>query len=157
MELPKEIYLDTNMIHSWFRQMMENTYKNKPFKIPDVLQFIVSIPVRLITTSITRVEILRYLKSEWSCPSEKSEELWKTFLDSFKISYENITEVDFNELAEICKKVETKKKTLINLMHMQIAKKKKVYFLTGEGELKEKYRFYYDRIIAYEDLRKLFA
>lgn len=157
MELPKELYLDTNMIHSWFRNIMENTYKNKPFEIPKVLEFLISIPVKLITTNITKVEILRFLKSEWNCTPEKSEELWKTFLDSFKISYEDIREIDFDDLAELCKNVETKKKTLVNLMHMQIAKKRGIYFLTGEEPLKEKYKFYYDKTLTYENLRKIYA
>jgi predicted nucleic acid-binding protein len=157
MEIPKEIYLDTNMIHSWFRKIMENTYKDRPFEIPKILEFVISAPLKLTTTNITKAEILRYLKSEWNCPAEKSEELWKTFLESFNIHYNNIKEIDFDDLTEICKNIETKKKTLVNLIHLQTAKKMNMHFLTGEEILKEKYGFYYDKIITYEDLRKIFA
>ncbi len=136
---------------------MENVYRNKPFEIPSVLEFLVSIPIRLILINITKAEIFRYLKSEWNCPPEKSDGLWKTFLDSFRIIYETIVEIDFDDLAEICKNIETKKKTLVNLIHLQVAKKRNTYFLTGEEELKEKYSFYYDKILIYEDIRRLFA
>ncbi len=85
------------------------------------------------------------------------EELWKLLLDSFEISYEVVSEIDFDDLAEICKITDTKKKTLINLIHLQIAKKRKFYFLTGEEKLKENCAFYYDKILTYENLRKIFS
>ena len=64
--------------------------------------------------------------------------------------------MDFEDLIKVCKAVPTKKKTLVNLMHLQVAKKNGLYFLTGEESLKENYKEYYDKTLTYEDLRKLF-
>lgn len=157
MELPKEIYLDTNMIHSWFRNLMNNVRKGKEFELPDILKFLSSGKFKLLTSNITKVEIVRYLISEWNCNLNEAEEYWDTFISNFNITLIIVNEVDFNELIKIVQKIPTRKKTLVNLIHLQVAKKNDLYFITGEETLKDKYQEYYDKILTYEDIRKLFA
>lgn len=157
MALPSELYLDTNMIHSWFRNLMNNVRKSKEFEIPDILKFLSRGKFKLFTSNVTKVEIVRYLISEWNCAIQESEEYWDTFINNFNITVMVVKEIDFNELTEIVKNVPTRKKTLVNLIHLQVAKKNGLYFLTGEEPLKEKYKEYYDKTLTYEDIRKLYA
>jgi len=158
MEFPKEVYLDTNMIWAWFENIVKNIRKGESLRMPDILKFISSkTELKTLTTNLTKAEIFRYLKSEWSCDKIFSEDLWDRFLVSFNTSYIEFGVIEINDLIEICSKVATKKKTLVNLMHLQLAKKNNLWFLTGEENLKEKYKEYYDKVLTYEDLRRLFA
>ena len=158
MEFPKEVYLDTNMIWAWFGNMVKNIRKGESLRIPDILKFISSkTELKTLTTNLTKAEIFRYLKSEWGCDKTFSEDLWDRFLVSFNTSYIEFGVIEINDLIEICSKVATKKKTLVNLMHLQLAKKNSLWFLTGEENLKEKYKEHCDKVLTYEDLRGLFA
>ena len=65
-----------------------------------------------------------------------------------------IERVDFEELNNICLLIPTRKKTLVNLMHLQIAKKENIWFLTGEKGLLEKYKDYYKKSLSYLELRR---
>jgi superfamily I DNA/RNA helicase len=144
------------MVWAWFRNVVENARKNKPFRVPSVLKFLSKEEFKLFTSVITKVEILRYLVSEWGCKFKEAEEYWNAFINSFDITYLNVKTVDFDDMISLVVEVPTKKKTLINLMHLQVAKCNRIYFLTGEEKLKKKYRHYYDKILTYKDLRKLF-
>lgn len=157
MELPKEIYLDTNILHPWFRKIMDNRRKDRPFELPDVIKFVSSrTEISLSVSDLTKVEIVRYLFSDWKSQENEVDELWGTFLRTFNISLIIVKEMDLEDLIRLCKTIPTKKKTLVNLMHLQIAKKNNLWFLTGEEKLKEKYKEYYQKVLTYEDLRKLF-
>ena len=157
MEIPNDLYLDTNILHPWFRKIMENRRKNQQFEMPDVIKFVSSkSELSLSVSDLTKVEIARYLFSEWKSQEIEVDELWERFLRTFDISSIIVKEMDFEDLIKVCKAVPTKKKTLVNLMHLQIAKNDNLWFLTGEEKLKENYKEYYDKVLTYEDLRKLF-
>jgi len=34
------IYLDTNIVHSWFRKLMESLRRAEPFEEPSVVRFV---------------------------------------------------------------------------------------------------------------------
>lgn len=149
------LYLDTNMVMGWFKRIMQNVRRGRPFKIPSVIEFLSSqLNIELIVSNITKIEIFRYLKSEWNCKDVMSEEYWNTFIRSFNITYIEVERIDFNELLPLCMEIPTKKKTLVNLIHLQVAKKDSFWFLSGEEELKERYRGYYDKILTYKELRQ---
>lgn len=152
------LYLDTSMIWSWFRKNIEGRRKKIPFKIPSVIKFVSSQPeLELVLSSLTKLEIFRFLKSEWDCSDNEAEDIWESFLKTFNISYLISKEIDYEELIKICGDISTKKKTVVNLIHLQIAKKNGLKFLTGEEKLKKKYKKYYDNILTYKDIRKHFA
>ncbi len=77
-------------------------------------------------------------------------------MQSFDITYIK-GRIDIDDLLLIVQNVPTRKKTLVNLLHLQIAKTYNVWFLTGEENLKEKYRDCYDKILTYEELRHRFS
>jgi len=62
------LYLDTNIILGWFKKMMQKERKGEEFKIPRVIKFVTSQKeFDLILSDLTKVEIIRYLISEWGC------------------------------------------------------------------------------------------
>jgi len=151
------LYLDTNIILGWFKRMMQKERKGEEFKIPRVVKFVTSQKeFDLILSNLTKVEIIRYLISEWGCNLESCRKAWDYFIESFEIEVIK-AEINFEELEEICLAIPTRKKTLINLLHLQIAKRYGFWFLTGEKELKEKYSNYYNKILTYKELRQLLS
>jgi hypothetical protein len=48
------------------------------------------------------------------------------------------------------------KKRVTNLEHLIIAKKNSLTFVTGDKEITEKCKIFYDRIISYKELRKAY-
>lgn len=151
-----KVYLDTNIILDWFRNIMIGARKVKEFKTPKKMEFLKLQGIELFVSDLSKIEILRYLKSDWNADKETIEEIWQRFLESFNVNYLVIQNLDFKELSEICLLIPTRKKTLINLMHLQIAKKEDIWFLTGEKGLLTKYKNYYEKSISYPELRKLF-
>lgn len=77
-----------------------------------------------------------------------------TVHNSFNVTYLIVENVDFEELNKICLLIPTRKKTLVNLMHLQVAKKENLLFLTGEKDLLDKYKSYYGNSMSYLELRK---
>ncbi len=156
MEIPKELYLDTNMIHGWFRNFMLGIKHQEFLKMPSILEFLAKNDLKLFTTTLTKIEIFRYIKAEWGRDENSCNEIWDTFMKSFTITAIDSKEVELEELLKLVSKIATKKKTLVNLMHLQLAKKNSLWFLTGEEQLKDKYKEYYQKVLTYKDLRQLF-
>jgi len=137
--------------------MVQKERKGEEFKIPRVIKFLTSKEeFDLILSNLTKVEIIRYLISEWGCDPKFAEKTWDDFMQSFDITYIR-GEIDIDDLLNIVQNVPTKKRTLVNLLHLQIAKRYNLWFLTGEESLIDKYRKYYKRIITYKELRQKFS
>jgi len=152
------IYLDTNIIHSWFRKFMESQRRGTSFEEPAILKFIFQVKDNeYIVSDITKAEIIRYLSAEWGASKEECDYYWDRFLRSYVVGYFRVERMDFEEMGQVCQTVKTKKKTMTNLLHLQAAKNEGLWLLTGEKDLAVKYRTYYDRIITYEDFRKMHA
>ena len=149
-----KIYLDTNIIHSWFRNSIRAKREDNLLKEPEIVKFLKNNRITLIVSEITKIEIARFLKSELSAKEEEIKELWNTFLTSFDINFLEIDIVNFKELYSLVLQIPTRKKTIVNLMHLQIAKQENVWFLTGENKLITRYKKYYDKSISYPELRK---
>ena len=149
-----KIYLDTNIIHSWFRNAIKAKREGILLKEPEIVKFLKNNKITLIVSEITKIEIARFLKFELSAKEEEIEDLWDTFLTSFDINFLEIEIVNFKELYNLVLQIPTRKKTIVNLMHLQIAKQENVWFLTGENELITRYKKYYDKSISYPELRK---
>ncbi|MBU4266290.1 MAG: PIN domain-containing protein [Candidatus Altiarchaeales archaeon] len=149
-----KLYLDTNIVLGWFKRTMQNLRKEREFKVPAVMEFLSSKEgLDLIVSNLTEAEIIRYLISEWNCDAEFSKDVWKQFVDRFSITYLK-PDVDLDELIIACSKIPTRKRTMTNLLHLHIAKKYGLWFLTGEENLSDRYKFYYKKIFTYKELRQ---
>ncbi len=63
-----KIYLDTNIILDWFKRMMQKERNDREFVIPKVIEFLISMKeFELTLSNLTKIEIIRYLISEWNC------------------------------------------------------------------------------------------
>jgi len=152
-----KLYLDTNVILGWFKRIMQSKRKSEEFKLPSVIKFLTQESrIELIVSNLTKTEIFRYLKSDWNSEEKFSKEIWETFLRSFNLKYieAEIDAKSIEELSELCLKINTKKRTLTNLLHLEVARRYNLTFLTGEKKLKEKYSKYYSNIITYKELRQ---
>ncbi len=149
-----KIYLDTNIILDWFRNMMLKSRKIEAFRIPKKLEFLASHDLNPILSELTRIEIARYLKADWNATHEEIDKLWNDFIDIFKIKVVETRKIDPEELTKICMEIPTRKKTLVNLLHLGIAKEHDCLFLTGEKDLLAKYKKYYKNTLSYTELRK---
>ena len=69
------IYLDTNMILDWFRNIMLSARKSEEFKIPKKLEFLTSQDAELMVSDLSKIEISRYLKSDWDADKKNIEEI----------------------------------------------------------------------------------
>lgn len=133
-----------------------NARKNgEKFEEPEILKFIFNLENEYILSNITKTEISRYMSAEWNADEKMCNEAWNEFIETYNIAYLIVKEMDFDELTNICLVVKTKKKTLVNLIHMQVAKRESIWFLTGEDNLIKKYKEYHDRTLSYEDFRKM--
>lgn len=113
---------------------MDAKKKNKEFVEPKILNFVFSLKNDYIVSNITKTEIFR-LVAEWDASETGCIEIWEKFLSTYEIAEIVVKEINFGELTKVCLIVKTKKKTLVNLMHMQVAKKDDDWFLTGEEKL----------------------
>ena len=152
-----KLYLDTNIIIGWFKRMMQSTRNGDEFTVPSVMQFLGSQDdMELFVSNLTKTEVYRYLKSEWNASPNHSEDIWRTFIKSFEIEYIEtaIPAASINNLLSLCQKTHTKKNTLTNLLHLEIASNYKLQFLTGEKDLKDRYDQHYKNVITYSELRQ---
>jgi predicted nucleic acid-binding protein len=155
-----KLYLDTNIILDWFKKNIKNLRKSKPIEITSKLKFLTSRPeLQLFVSLITKAEIFRYLKSEWGSPENECENFWIDFFTRYGITELESKEirVDFLDITEICKKINLGRKTLVNLIHLQFAKKNNLTFLTGDKKLEKRLKWYHEKIISYVTLRSKFS
>jgi len=155
-----KLYLDTNIIIGWFKKRIQSKRNDREFKTPAVIGFLTSREdIELIVSNLTKTEVYRYLKSDWESPEEYSREIWDIFIKSFKLEYVEvqITPENINNLSKLCLKNHTKKNTLTNLLHLEVAKNYGFSFLTGEKDLKDRYEKHYGNILTYSELRRMLS
>ena len=105
-----KLYLDTNIILGWFKRMMQKERKGEEFKIPRVVKFVTSQKeFDLILSNLTKVEIIRYLISEWGCDPKFAEKTWNDFMQSFNITYIR-GEIDIDDLLSMSRMCPQKRK-----------------------------------------------
>jgi predicted nucleic acid-binding protein len=108
---------------------------------------------------LTKVEIVRKIKSEFLLDRTLIEKIWKSFVLDV-----NCTEIEVNipvselyrEILEIVSSIPIRKR-VTNLEHLIIAKKKNLIFVTGDEEVLEKCKEFYPRIWSYKDLRRFYS
>lgn len=151
-----KLYLDTNIIWAWFERNAKNVKKNKPLQITSLMKYLSTREFDLFVSRLTKAEIFRFLKSQHSASRVLCEKIWNDFKEIFDISELKIStfEVNLDDLVKVCTKTILGKKTLINLVHIQIAKDNKLIFLSGDKSIVERVKWYYSNVIDYPTLRK---
>lgn len=160
MELPKEIYLDTNIVYKLFDKFAEAVKNGKDLNIielPDVIKFLreVKDKHKYFVSVITRAEIFRHLHSAQKLNKEECYIVWEFFLRFLEITEILVTEVNFVEISDALAQKPAKKTTVINLQHLWVAKKNNLTLLTGDKPLKERFQIFYNKVINYPEFQQM--
>ena len=148
-----KIYLDTNIIFGFFRNLLLEKRKGKKFTNPAILKFLKENNFELYTSVLVKAEIARRLRTEWGSTKEEVEEFWT--------SLETYINVDVIQTATIGPKIavitlETPFKNKVsNIMHLLIAEQYDLWFLSGDKEIVQKGKKFYEKVISYHELRKI--
>ena len=150
------VYLDTNMIHDFFVNQAIYTKRGEEPKIPKKFEFMTANKEKLgfVTSFLTKAEIVRELVSAHSMTYPDVSSVWDKFLDSLECNYISKAEFDDN-LVDIVAKTQMKLRTMINFLHLFIAIKRNIYFVSGDRDIIKKIRDsgIYTKIMTYNELR----
>ena len=155
----ERFYLDTNIIFSYFlKKFFEKKGKQIETK---VVNFLIksSKNIKYAVSILTKTEIIRILRSEFSFEKEDIEKAWKDFVSEISPEYiptfQTVEEI-YNEIVAIVSTTPIKKR-VTNLEHLIIAKKNNLIFVTGDKEIISKCGRFYDKVWSYNRLRKFYA
>lgn len=59
---------------------MRSANDSTAFIVPKKMKFLISQNIELVVSDLSKVEISRYLKSEWGASKEKIEDIWIRFI-----------------------------------------------------------------------------
>ena len=156
--MDEKFYLDTNILFGYFvKKALEKRGKHIESKVADFL-VVSSKKLKYAVSILTKAEIVRKLRSEYGLDKNIIEEMWNGFVLEISPSYikvfQSLEEV-YKEIINIISEIPMKKR-VTNLEHLIIAKKNNLIFVTGDKEILEKCKVFYDKIIDYKKLRKLY-
>lgn len=160
MEVPKDIYLDTGMVYKLFDKFAEAVKQGKDLngiELPEIVKFLREVKGMhsYFVSNATRSEIFRHLHSGQKLTKEECYTVWDFFLRFMEAKEVLVKEIDFVEIADMLAQKPAKKTTVINLQHLQIAKRSEFTVLTGDKPLKERFKLFYNKVIDYIEFRKL--
>jgi predicted nucleic acid-binding protein len=154
----ERFYLDTNIIFSYFlKKFAERKGKQIEAKVANFLIHS-SKKVSYAVSILTKAEIMRKLRSEFGLREDEVINMWKGFIldvSPLYISVSQPLEEIYEEIINIVVKLPIKRR-VTNLEHLIIAKKNDLIFVTGDKEIIEKCRRFYNKIWSYNKLRKYY-
>jgi len=154
----ERFYLDTNIIFSYFlKKFSEKKGRKIEAKIANFLMNS-SQRVKYVVSALTKAEIVRKLRSEFNSEEDDIKEMWEDFLYDVSPLYISVTQsLDeiYEEITKIVFKIPIKKR-VTNLEHLIIAKKNDLIFVTGDKEIVEKCRAFYEKVWDYRTLRRAY-
>ncbi len=108
MELPKEIYLDTNIVYRLFDKFAEAVKQNKDLnhiELPNVIRSLKEVKDkhRHLVSIINRAEIFRHLHSAQKLNREECYVVWDFFLGFLQVTEILVKELDFAEISDLLK------------------------------------------------------
>jgi predicted nucleic acid-binding protein len=154
----EKFYLDTNILFGYFlKKILERKGIYKESKVAD---FLISSSKKLkyAVSILTKAEIVRKLKSEFNANKGDIEDVWRGLTIEVSPSYIQIPqslEEIYEEIVNIVFEVPMKKR-VTNLEHLIIAKKNNLIFVTGDKEIIRKCKRFYEKILDYRTLRKIY-
>jgi len=152
------IYLDTNIIFMLFENLAKASKSKKIRKVqlPEVIKSLKSKRKhRYFVSTLTKVEVFRHLYSNFGIKREKCKELWTYFTEFLKVGTLKEHSFDFDDIIKLVTAMPLKRTTIINIMHLMIAKKNRLILLTGDKGLIKLRDWYYKNIIDYKEFKNL--
>lgn len=71
-----KIYLDTNIIFGFFRNLLLEKRRGRKFTEPAILKFLKQDKFELYTSVLVKAEIARRLRTEWGTTATEVEDFW---------------------------------------------------------------------------------
>jgi predicted nucleic acid-binding protein len=155
----EKFYLDTNILFGYFlKKILE---RKGIYKESKVANFLISSSKKLkyAVSILTKAEIVRKLKSEFNANKKDIEDVWRGFIievSPYYIQIPQSVEEIYEEIVNIVFEVPMKKR-VTNLEHLIIAKKNNLIFVTGDKEIIRKCKSFYEKILDYRMLRKIYG
>jgi len=154
----ENFYLDANILFGYFiKKALEKRGKRIESKVADFL-VVSSKNLKYAVSILTKAEIVRKLRSEYGLDKNIIEEMWNGFILEISPYYVKVFqsfEEVYEEITKIVSEVPMKKR-VTNLEHLIISKKNNLVFVTGDKEILEKSKLFYDKVIEYKRLRKIY-
>jgi hypothetical protein len=157
--MKEKFYLDTNIIFGYFLKKVSEL--KGEVKSSKVAEFLIESKdkINYNVSILTKVEIVRKLKSEFLLDNTLIEKIWKSFILDVKCTEIevniNVSEL-YKEILGIVSLIPIRRR-VTNLEHLIIANKKDLIFVTGDEEVLEKCKEFYSRIWSYKDLRRFYS
>ena len=154
-----KLYLDTNIIYTYFMQKAKELKNKKRVPLPKVFKFLRKNKdvLEFYVSRLTEIEILRKLVTELNLNENESVYLWDDFCKSLDCNLVEAEKINLSLLWDFIRSIVIKvpiKKRVTNLEHLGIASQFNITFLTGDKEVLMKCKCFYHRIMSYIDLRK---
>jgi hypothetical protein len=154
----EKFYLDINILFGYFlKKILERKGVYKESKVANFL-IVSSKKLKYAVSILNKAEIVRKLKSEFNASKGDIEDVWRGFIievSPYYIQVPQSLEEIYEEIVNIVFEVPMKKR-VTNLEHLIIAKKNNLIFVTGDKEIIRKCKRFYEKILDYRMLRKIY-
>lgn len=151
MEMPKELYLDTNMILPYFINLIQSKSQPKVFNY----LYNVKKSFHYFISNLTKVEVFRKLHSEYDIDEKECYQLWDLFKEALSITELEMGEIYLEEMAKLVTQRPSTRGMIINIIHLLFAKHNNLSVLTGDKPLKDRFKAFYTNVLDYEEFRRL--
>ncbi|MCD6482914.1 MAG: type II toxin-antitoxin system VapC family toxin [Candidatus Aenigmarchaeota archaeon] len=131
-----KLYLDTNVFLGWFKKNIVNIREDKPISDTKTMIKLKSFDATLYTSELSMIETVNYLKGSFSARKEEIDLLWNILTDLYYVRIIPV-QTKWESIKNIVSKVSIKGKSIVDLLHLETAKKNKCKFATFDKELKK--------------------
>jgi hypothetical protein len=154
-----KLYLDTNIIYTYFMQKAKELKYNKKIPLPRVFKFLEENKekIEFYVSGLTELEIFRKLRTDFGLKEDEIIYLWGGFCNTLFPKQIKGEEINLTSLWEFIKTIVIRipiKRRVTNLEHLGIAKQKNLIFVTGDKEVLKKCKAFYPKIMSYIELRE---
>ena len=151
MELPNDIYLETNIILPYFTNLVQNKPQPKVFNYlyNEKKRF------RYFVSNLTKIEVFRKLHSEHNIEEKECYQLWDLFKEALSVTELEIEKIYLEEMTKLVAQRPSTRGMIINIIHLLFAKHNNLAVLTGDKPLKDRFKVFYTEVLDYEEFRKL--
>lgn len=147
MGLSTDVYLDTNMVLTYFTSIVQGKAQ------PKVFNYLYNVRKRFhyLVSNLTKAEVFRKLHSEHNVDERECHQLWDLFKEALFITELEMKELDMEEVAVLVAQRLSTRGMIINTMHLLFAKHNGFIVLTGDKPLKERFKAFYTSVLDYDE------
>jgi hypothetical protein len=154
-----KLYLDTNIIYTYFMQKAKELKDKRKIPLPRVFTFLEENKdkIEFYVSGLTELEIFRKIRTDFGLKEDEIIYLWGGFCNTLFPKQIKGEEINLAYLWDFIKDIVIRtpiKKRVTNLEHLGIAIQKNLIFVTGDKEVLKKCKSFYSQIMSYIELRR---